>query len=302
MDFPALIRGAAPLLTEGAVIERLRRDPRVKLDEHVLHTGFLYQPGGRALLSEMYREYLEIGRDAGLPLAALTPTWRANEERLKLAGLGDRDVNGDAVRFLRSVSAGFGTPIGGCTGCRGDAYDAGEALTAGEAEQFHSFQVRALARAGADFLLAATLPAASEALGIARAMASTQTPYLLSFIVSADGCLLDGTPLKEAIRSIDVGAAPAPTGYMINCVHHSVFAAAAGSWDVATRQRVVGLQANTSARSPEALDGASELEGEDPSVFASGMVELRRRFSLNVLGGCCGTDARHIRALADRLT
>ncbi len=301
MDFLELIRGAGPVLTEGAVIERLRRDPRCDLNEHVLHAGLLYPPDMRTLLANMYREYLEIGREAGLPLVVLTPTWRANEERLKLAGLNDRDVNGDAVRFLRSVSTRFDAPIAGCIGCRGDAYDPSNALTSAEAERFHAYQVGALAGAGADLLLAGTLPAVSEALGIAKAMASTGAPYLLSFIVTADGRVLDGTPLGEAIHSIDRDVEPAPEGFMINCVHHSVFAAAAASWDAATLRRVVGLQANTSPKPPRALDGASKLEAEAPDAFASGMVGLWRRFSLKVLGGCCGTDASHIRALAGRL-
>ncbi|MCP5113776.1 MAG: homocysteine S-methyltransferase family protein [bacterium] len=306
MRFRDQLRGVGTVLMEGAVIERLRREPRVMLDEHILHAGFLYEPDNRALLGGILREYMQIGSDARLAMAALTPTWRASGERLRLAGLGGRRVNADAVAFVRELRTGFGPyaesiAIGGCIGCRGDAYNAGEALGAAEAEQYHLEQVQGLSRAGADFLMAATLPAVSEALGIARTMATTGTPYLLSFIIREDGCLLDKTPLSEAIRSIDGGVRPRPDGYMVNCVHHSVFGRASASWDAAERKRLVGLQANTSPKPPEVLDGASQLESEEPDAFAEAMVELHRRFPLKLLGGCCGTGAPHIRALASRL-
>ena len=297
MRFADALTSGPPILAEGSVVERLRRDPSVRLDPHIAHAGFIYEPRAAGALEGLYRGYLEIGRAHGLSMLCLTPTWRANLERLRRAGLGERDVNGDAVRFLDRIRAGYGGAVylGGLTGCYGDAYRPEEALSAGDAASFHRPQARALASAGVDFLLASTLPAAEEALGIARAMAPLGVPYLLSFIIAADGTLLDGTPLGEAIARIDAAVSPAPAAYMVNCVHTSVFARAAPPG------RVVGLQANTSRKNPRELEGLAELETEEPRIFAEGMAELQRRFGLRILGGCCGTDHRHIGALAERL-
>jgi homocysteine S-methyltransferase len=194
-----------------------------------------------------------------------------------------------------------GVLLGGLMGCRGDAYRPDQALGVDEAARFHQAQAQALADAGCDFLFASTLPAASEAKGIAAAMARTGAPYVLSFLINAQGELVDGTPIPEAIAHIDSAVFPAPVGYLANCVHPSIMARALEHCDAASRGRMLGLQANTSAKSPEELEGSEHLETEDPERFAEAMVDLHRRFGLRILGGCCGTDARHIHSLAERL-
>lgn len=308
MNFTAALRTAPLILAEGAVIERLRREPTVTLDPHVLNAALLFDAAGRARLRTIYRGYLDIGRDYALPMIILTPTWRANPERLAAAGLTERDANAHAVRFLAEIRAecgGSGAPVfvGGLIGCRGDAYRPAEALSTDHAAAFHDRQARELASAGVDFLLAATLPAFSEALGIARAMAACNLPYLLSFVVRPRGVLLDGTPLADAVRRIDEHVSPPPTAYMVNCTHPTVFADAltrgASVWS-AMRNRVIGLQGNTSRRPPEELDGAADLDAEDPHAFAAEMWALHERFGTRILGGCCGTDERHVRGIAVR--
>jgi homocysteine S-methyltransferase len=179
MTFAELIESRRLALTEGAVIERLRRDASVRLDPHVLHAGMIYDEAGRAALGRIYRSYLDIGREFDLPMIVSPPTWRANPERLRAAGLADGiggdgetrrglDVNGDACRFLAEIRASYGAfaeriYIGGLMGCRGDAYDPCAGLSEREAAEFHRPQARALAAAGVDFLMAATLPAYSDA-------------------------------------------------------------------------------------------------------------------------------------------
>jgi homocysteine S-methyltransferase len=302
------------ILAEGAVIERLRRDPSISLDAHVLHAGFVYD--ARAVLGDVYRQYLDIGRRHALPMIVLSPTWRANPERLARAGLADRDVNRDGARFMAGLVAQYGdyarrVLIGGLMGCAGDAYRPQEALTPCEAELFHTPQAQALAEAGVDFLMAATLPAYSEALGMAQAMACCGKPYVLSFVLRAGGTLLDGMPLREAIYRIDAATFPAPSWYMVNCVHPSVFERAfEGELARSTAQgdpaawagRLLGLQGNTSYRSPEELDDLAHLETEDPAVFAAAMVCLHGRYGIRVLGGCCGTDDRHIARIAESMS
>lgn len=291
-----------PILTEGAVVERLRRDPGCTLDPLLAHGAFPRQPGAARVLESVCREYLEIGRAAGLPVLLCTPTWRATPERLAQAGLPLSTI-ADGVAFTRRIAADYGLAlVGGLMGCRGDCYLPEQALPEEEAARFHAAQARELAAAGCDLLFGATLPALSEAAGMARAMAATGAPYLISFVVNARGELLDGAPLAEAVARIDRTARPAPAAYLANCVHTSVMSAALERCAPSARARIAGLQANTSPKSPAELDGSAQLHTEEPARFAAGMMELRRRFGLRILGGCCGTDGSHIRALAARLS
>lgn len=298
------------VLTEGAVIERLRRDASLSLDPHVLNTALIYSGPGRSAMARIYGQYLAVAADYRLPMLLAAPTWRANSERTRRAGLGDAPrVNHDAVRFLRELceDAGHGPAtvlIGGLMACRGDAYRPDEALTTEDACAFHRNQAQSLADAGVDYIMAATLPALSEAVGLARVLAALPVPYVISFIVDKTGRLLDGTPLRGAIDRIDGQAARRPAFYMLNCVHPRTAAAGlagAGSSTDGWRSRLRGIQANTSEQDPEALDGSATLDGAEPNGFADAVVDLHRRFKFTVLGGCCGTDHRHIRAIAARI-
>ena len=139
---------------------------------------------------------------------------------------------------------------------------------------------------------------------MAAAMATLDVPYVLSFVARPRGTLLDDTPLHQAITTIDAAMHSQPLGYMINCVHPTIFEQALVQEQQASNvvaERVVGLQANTSARSPEELEGLAHLDSEAPSSFADHMLRLHDRFGIKILGGCCGTDGRHIEAIARRL-
>ena len=309
-SFPEVLRQSACVLGEGAVIERLRRDASIELDPHVVNSHLVYSEAGRAALSKICGGYLEIGRGCNLPLLISTPTWRASRERIADAGLEGSDVNGDNFRFLSALRERCGAYaarvfICGLMSCRGDAYRPSEALPAQAARQFHAWQIERLAASGVDFILASTLPALSEATGMAQALADAGVPYIISFVARPEGTLLDGTPLREAIAAIDAAACPAPFCYLINCTHASVFRLAlthAGNSSARVRSRVAGLLANTSALSPEELDNSPCLVEEDPGVFGRSVASLRDELGMKLLGGCCGTDDRHIRSLAENLT
>lgn len=304
------IEQAPCILGEGAVIERLRRDGELELDPFLVNSAFIYDAASRAALEAICRQYLEIGRAFDLPLLMSTPTWRASRERIEAAGYAGVDVNGDNVRFLHGLRAEYGAygekiVICGLMSCRGDAYNPAEALPVDAAREFHAWQAGRLAGAGVDFLLATTLPALSEATGLAKALAATATPYMISFVVRPEGTLLDGTPLKDAIAAIDAAATPQPLAYLINCTHAS-FARSAllheTNSSLRVRQRIIGLLANTAAQSPEELNGSASLVEEDPLTFGKSVAALHRELCLKILGGCCGTDERHIRCLAGELT
>lgn len=299
-------------MTEGSVIERLRRDPSLALHPDVLHAAFIYEETGGNALAALYRQYMDIGRKYNLPMMSYTPTWRADRDRMNQAGL-DKDLNGDGVRFVKKIRREYGDYskqifIGGLMGCRGDAYKPEETLTTEEAVKYHRFQLERLAKGGPDFLIAQTLPAMPEALGIAKAMSMSESmsesmyhiPYVISFIVNGEGELLDGTRLEDAIARIDGQVDPKPDFYMVNCVHPSRFDAALHKVlergkDVA--KRLTGLQANTSGKSPEELDGLSYLDSQEPGPFGHAMRDLGQKYGTCILGGCCGSDHRHIEAI-----
>lgn len=297
------------ILGEGAVIERLRRMRGVELDPFVVNSAFIYDDNKRKALEGICREYLDIGCQFELPLLMSTPTWRASRERIAAAGLEGTDLNGNNAAYLdelRSSYKGYADKvlICGLMSCKGNAYHPAEALSVVEAEEYHAWQAEKLAATKVDLLLAATLPALSEATGLALALARTGKPYIVSFVVRPTGTLLDGTPLKDAVAAIDAVTNPKPLAFMINCTH-ATFAKAAllheanSSLDV--RKRMIGLLANTAALSPEELDNSSQLVEEKPEAFGESVAALGADLGLKILGGCCGTDGRHLSALAARL-
>lgn len=308
-SFEDLLRDYPCVLAEGAVIERLRRDPGIELDPQLVNSHLVYSEEGRRALERIYGGYLVIGRRFDLPLLISTPTWRASRDRIAASGFRDRELNLDNFCFLDELRKGCGAygekiHIAGLMSCLGDAYHPAEALPADEARRRHAWQADKLAAAGVDVILASTLPALSEAIGIAQAAAQTGIPYLISFVARPTGTLLDGTPLGEAIAAIDAAVRPAPSAYLLNCIHASIFRSALsqkGNSSPAVRSRIAGLMANTAALPPEELDNSPDLVPEDPEVFGREVASLREDLGMKLLGGCCGTDERHIRCLAQLL-
>jgi S-methylmethionine-dependent homocysteine/selenocysteine methylase len=285
------------ILGEGAVIERLRRNSEFELDLQIVNSAFIYEKDKRTAISGIYRQYLDIGLKYNLPLLLSTPTWRASRERIEQAGYEKTDVNGDNFRFLDGMRKSYGeyankVIICGLLSCRGDAYNQSEALTSNDAHEFHSWQANKLAEAGVDFLLAATLPALSEANGLATALAATGKPYIMSFVFRPEGTMLDRTPLKDAISIIDTEVNPKPIAYMANCTHASIFRTAMmhdTNSSAIVRKRVAGLLANTAALNPEELDDSEKLVEEDPQIFGKSVANLHGELGMKILGGCCGT-------------
>jgi S-methylmethionine-dependent homocysteine/selenocysteine methylase len=297
------------ILGEGALIERLRRNSPFELDPFIVNSGFIYEEPKRKAIEAIYRGYLDVGARHDLPLLLSTPTWRASRQRIADAGFSDRDVNGDNFRFLDDLRNTYGDYaqkvfICGLMSCKGDAYDQNQALKTDAAYAFHTWQAGKLAAAGVDFLMAATLPTLEEAVGLAKAMAKTNIPYVVSFVFRPEGTLLDGTPLKDAVAAIDAEAIPKPVAFMSNCTHASNFRSALvheGNSSSLVQERVKGLLANTAALTPEELDNADSLVEEEPAVFGRDLAALNRDLGIKILGGCCGTDERHIGDLAVRL-
>lgn len=306
MQFEQFIKTASFSLSEGSMYERLARNPAVEFDPYLFHATLIYNTEFALILEKIHREYLDVGQRYHLPIFSLTDTWRANQERISKSVFRDHKVNQDNARFISKLRDSYGSAaspifIGGQIGPKGDAYKPEEALSPAKSEQFHAPQLEALTEGQVDFLYAATLPALSEAQGIAAAMAKQGLPYILSFVIRRNGTLLDGTPLAQAIEIIDNTNPKPPTGYAVNCVYPTIFSdglAALEKQNPTLTKRILSYQANTSAKDPKDLDGSSELETEKPEILADLMLQAYHQFHTPFFGGCCGTDTSHIECLA----
>lgn len=309
MTFKDAVNFYPHIITEGSIIERLKREFTYPLDDALSNALMIYDEAGKPLLEKIYREYLDIAESSDLPIMLLTPTWRTNSDRTKIANVNMKTINTDAFLFVDTIRKSYGNFsekifIGGLTVCKGDAYKPEEALSEIDAYHFHLDQMQILADAGVDFLFASTLPALTEATGIAKAMSETKKDYVISFVIRDNGKLLDGTLLTDAIKIIDDSISTPPLFYLTNCIHpdvlHKSFINLKDEDDI-LKKRLFGIQANASSKSPEELDTLENLDADSPANWASGMVDLNKKYNLKILGGCCGTDARFISSVVNLL-
>lgn len=287
------------ILMEAAIVERLRRSAAVELHPVLVNAPLIYRQAGRKAMHDIYQGYIDIARAAKIPFLMCTPTWRTNRQRVTDTGI-DETINIDAVHFLQELRESQpegpeNIRIGGLIGCKNDCYQPQQALTAAQAEQFHAWQIGQLKDGGVDFIIAETLPAVEEAIGIARAIEPSALPYFISFVISRDGRVLDGTPLVTAIEQVDAATGRQPLGYMVNCAYPSFLCAA--KQPPALFERLTGYLANASSLDHCDLDGAADLQGESVSDWGGAMLDLHGNYGVKILGGCCGTNAEHLRYL-----
>jgi len=258
---------------------------------------------GQELLADYYHGYAAIARRAGAGLVLDSPTWRANPDWGGRLGYSPADlarVNTSAIALLAQLRDGYAATVAdivvsGMVGPQGDGYQPGQLPSPEQAEAYHRPQIDAFAQAGADMVSALTLTSTGEAIGIVRAARAAGLPVAISFTVETDGRLAGGIPLARAITEVDDAAGP--DYFMVNCAHPSHIAPALaepGGW----RQRIAGVRYNASAKSHAELDQATGLDDGDPRLLAAGHAQLVPLLPrLSVVGGCCGTDARHVAAL-----
>jgi homocysteine S-methyltransferase len=257
---------------------------------------------GRVALRRYYDSFLELAQDRGVPLVLSTPTWRANSDWGRLLGYDDEElaaVNRHAVEFVETVRADYDdVVVEGCIGPRSDAYSPTLIMDADGAEAYHALQLRTLADTGCTQATAFTLTYVDEAVGIVRAATTAGLPVHVGFTVETDGRLPSGDSIETAILAVDHATDGAAESFMINCAHPTHFADALPEGD--SRRRIRGLRANASTLSHAELDEAEELDSGDPNDLAARYVDLRRDLpELEVVGGCCGTDIRHVTAICD---
>ena len=260
----------------------------------------LRNSAGREKLKDYFRPYADLAVRSRSGFLLESATWRANPDWA--AELGYSEValdaaNREAIEMLRELADEYKTAespflISGCIGPRGDGYDPGRVMNAEEAADYHAPQIRIYAEESADLITAITMTNIPEATGVARAAAAAGMPVAISFTVETDGRLPTGDSLKDAIAAVDAATDNAPIYYMINCAHPDHFA---GALDGGWTKRLGGIRANASRCSHAELDEATELDAGNPQELGRLYAGLYARFPhLAVLGGCCGTDHRHI--------
>lgn len=264
---------------------------------------------GRQHLKEYFRKYLELAAEYRSGFILETPTWRANPDWCFKLGYSIqelRHINYDAVNFLKELKSEYESRlehilISGCIGPRGDGYQPGKTMSAKEAEEYHKSQIEALAGAGADMVSAFTLNYSEEAMGIAQAAKNLKIPAVISFTLETDGLLPNGETLHNAIEKVDKYSDFYVSYYMINCAHPEHFKdifREEGDW----KNRITAIRANASVKSHAELDASETLDTGDCNHLAEGYSELKLLLpELRVIGGCCGTDLSHIKAIAYKL-
>jgi len=246
-------------------------------------------------LRRYYEPYVAFARDAGVGVILDTATWRASSDWAQRLGYSPEalaDANRRAVALVRGL--GDDVVVCGAIGPRGDGYSADERMTADEAQAYHSEQIGALA--DADLVCGLTMTYSDEAIGVVRAAQAADMPVVISFTVETDGRLPSGETLADAIERADAETDGAPAYFMVNCAHPTHFADALedGPW----LDRVRGVRANASRKSHQELDEAEEIDEGDPAELADAYTALRGKLrAMNIVGGCCGTDARHVAAV-----
>ena len=269
----------------------------------------LEDESGTALLRRYFERYAELARAEGLGLVLETPTWRANPDWAAKLGYDApalAEANRRSVDLLLGIRRSFESGrtkivISGNLGPRGDGYHPGRRMSAGEAQAYHASQIEAFAATDADMIAAFTMNYVEEAVGIVRAARAAAMPVAISFTAETDGRLPSGATLEQAIRATDEASDGYPVYYMINCAHPTHLQPALdrpGEW----RDRIRGLRANASRRSHKELDESPDLDAGNPEELGREYRELRSTLrNLSVVGGCCGTDHRHVAAIARAL-
>jgi S-methylmethionine-dependent homocysteine/selenocysteine methylase len=295
-------------LSDGGIETTLIFDEGFELPDFAVFP-LIDDPAGRAALVRYFDAYVAIAVRDGIGIVLETPTWRANADWLARLGYGDQmdALHAAAVDLLverRQVHETERTPvvISGCIGPRGDGYQVGTTMSVDEARSYHSLQARAFAATEADLITAITMTYVDEAIGVVEAARAADMPVVISFTVETDGRLPSGQALGAAIEEVDAATAGYPVYYMVNCAHPTHFAPVlteAAPWAA----RIRGIRANASTLSHAELDEAETLDRGDPAELAARYAELRTLLpALTVVGGCCGTDHRHVDAISSALS
>jgi homocysteine S-methyltransferase len=263
---------------------------------------------GERRLRDYFLRHIAIAKARNAGFILESTSWRASPDWGAKLGYTPSDLialNRKSIALLAALRAEHETPqcpmpISGNIGPRGDGYSPDRMMTGDEAMRYHAFQCDLFADTEADMISGFTMTHSGEAIGIARAAAAVEMPVVISFTTETDGRLPSGETMREAIEKTDDATSGAPAYYMINCAHPTHFVDALEKGE-AWIKRLRGLRANASIRSHAELDNSPDLDAGDPLDLGRRYASLRGALGtrFNIMGGCCGTDHRHVTAIAE---
>ena len=312
MSESSLHRAALPqlegdlFLTEGGIETELIFQHGIELP-YFAAFHLLDDSRHRERITSYFQPYIEIAQRFSAGFVIGSVTWRASEDwgrRLGYSKESLADANRSAIELccaIRSASSDGGEQsmvVSACLGPRGDAYMPGSLMTADESQLYHEVQLGTLVETAADMITAASLNYVEEAIGIARAAKAIGMPLVESFTLGTDGALPNGETLEQAILQVDEATDGYVSYFGINCAHSTHFKhlfVDAKPWT----KRIRAVRANASKLSHQDLDNSTNLDTGDPEEFGRDYGRLKAAArQLNILGGCCGTDHRHIEQIA----
>ncbi|MGI8425231.1 MAG: homocysteine S-methyltransferase family protein [Actinomycetota bacterium] len=291
-------------LTDAGLETDLIFNHGVEIPAFAAHT-LLPSIEGRAAIGRYFEGFLDLAGKSNAGFILDSATWKAHRHwarELNSDPVELRAANQESIGFISELRDRFShnaKPIvlNAIIGPCGDAYRPEAAISTDQAEAYHAEQLGWIADTEADMVTAVTFNQASEAAGLVRAARSAGLPAAVSFTVETDGALPNGQSLADAITEVDEASNCYPAYFMINCAHPEHFSKVLG--DSPWARRIRGVRANASRKSHAELDEAPELDAGDPVEMAGQYRELEQRMPwLNIFGGCCGTDLRHVKAIA----
>lgn len=305
----ALPQLAGDLFLTGAGIETdLIFNHGIKIREFAAHT-LLPDPVGKKAIIDYFRGFLSLAREQNTGYILDSVTWKAHLHWAGDLGANEqelRESNKDSIALMSQLRDEFsanGKPIvlNGIVGPKGDAYAPEAAVAVHEAERYHSKQIGWLAETDVDMVSALTFTQSDEASGLVLAARSARLPVVVSFTVETDGRLPTGQPLGEAIESVDHSTDGFASYFMVNCAHPDHFSHVIS--DTPWARRIRGIRCNASRKSHAELDASPTLDAGDPVELCHQYVALKAKLPwLNVFGGCCGSDLRHVTQIARALS
>lgn len=251
----------------------------------------------REEIKKIHLNYLKAGADI-----IETNTFSANKISLKEYGLENKcfEINKKAVEIAKEAISEFKEKkfIAGSLGPTNKILSFSKDVSFEEMENSYYEQILGLLKGGVDFLLIETvtdpLNVKSCIFGMRRAFKETgiEVPFVLSLSIDKEGRLLNG----QTIESFVLTFLPfKPFGFGLNC-----------SFGPENFEKFIKMLSKFTEKPiffyPNA--GMPEKDGSynySPKNFAKILKNIAKEGLVNVLGGCCGTNAEFIRILKEEI-
>jgi homocysteine S-methyltransferase len=292
-------------LTEGGTETEILYKWGYELPEFAMFTLLENAEANECVLG-MYRRYFDVAEAYGTGILVTGHDYRASPDWARKLGYslkGLTEMQHRTIQFLTDIRAEYegrvsDVYVSGCIGPRGDAYGTGGGISEAESEDYHSVQLSNLVETDADMAIAQTFNNIPEAIGVVRAATAIGIPIGVCLTLTTDALLRSGPTLKEAVETIDDRTGGAAAWFGTNCSHPVEFEPAiseAGAW----AERLRYIRPNATQMEKIALCKLGHLEDGDPVELGHQIGDVARRFpNADILGGCCGTDERHLGEIA----